>query len=73
MANEREQQPSDLIQDLLLEAGRLMEDESPEFALTWPEDPKLQRKRIEILAQVADDLRPLALAAGSLHRRTLRH
>lgn len=71
MAEEREQQPPDLIQHLLLEAGRLMEDGSPEFALTWPEDTELQRKRIEILAELADALRSLALAAESLHRRNL--
>lgn len=71
MAEEREQQPSELIQHLLLEAGGLMEDASPEFALTWPEDTELQLKRIEILAQLADDLGSLALAAETLHRRNL--
>lgn len=70
MAKEREQQSSDLIQQLLLEAGRLMEDASPEFALTWPEHRQLQWTRIEILVDLADDLRSLALAA-ELHRRNL--
>ena len=57
-----------LIQQLLLEAGRIMEVSSPEFALAVPGSRELDR-RIALLEQTASDLLALASAARTLHRR----
>lgn len=58
----------DLVQHLLLEAGRLMEDAAPALALARPDNPLTQEARIERVVQLSDDLRSLALAARALHR-----
>lgn len=59
-------QQSDLIQSLLLESGRLMEDCAPELALQLPEDPVEARERVERLARIASALTALAAAAQVL-------
>ncbi len=59
---------SGLIQHLLLEAGRLMEDASPEFALAPPDTAKALDARIAFLEAVAVDLQALAAAARTLFR-----
>ncbi|WP_126174380.1 hypothetical protein [Altericroceibacterium xinjiangense] len=57
-----------LVKQLLLEAGRTMEDSSPEFALTASGARELDR-RIVSLERTAADLLALASAARSLRRR----
>lgn len=63
---EIEAQQSELIQRLLLEAGRIMEDASPELALKLPDDLANVRKRIDRLARNAETLSALAAAAVAL-------
>jgi hypothetical protein len=58
----------ELIQGLLLEAGRLMEFESADLALTLPQNPSLVRARVEHLSQTASDILALADAVGALVR-----
>lgn len=58
----------DLVQHLLLEAGRLMEDAAPDLALARPDDPLAQEARIERVVQLSGNLRSLAQAALVLHR-----
>ena len=53
---------------LLLEAGRLMEDISPEFAIKLPDAAEGVRARIMVLETAADDLLALAAAARALLR-----
>lgn len=60
----------DLVQHLLLEAGRLMEDAAPDLALARPDNPLVQKARIERLAQLSEDLQSLAQAAQALHWRS---
>ena len=57
-----------LSEQLLLEAGRIMEDSSPESALTACGARELDR-RIASLERTAADLLALASAARSLCRR----
>ena len=57
-----------IIELLLLKAGRIMEDSSPEFALTASGARELDR-RITSLERTAADLLALASAARSLRRR----
>jgi hypothetical protein len=52
---------------LLLEAGRAMEDTSPEFALVLPDSAAIIA-RAELLARVAGDLQAFAAAALVLIR-----
>ncbi len=59
---------SELIQLLLLDAGRLMEDVSPEFAMALPETAEALDDRITSLETVASDLQALASAARALFR-----
>ncbi len=58
----------ELIQGLLLEAGRLMEDESPELAMILPREPALIAARVDRLHRVATDMLALAVAAQALAR-----
>jgi hypothetical protein len=53
---------------LLLEAGRIMEDSSPQFALAIHEASEIF-DRVERLEQTAEDLRALAAAARALLRQ----
>lgn len=58
----------DLIQGLLLEAGRLMEDESPELAMILPCEPALIAARVDRVHRVATDILALAGAAQIIAR-----
>lgn len=63
---------SELIQQLLLEAGRLMEDASPDFAVALPDAVECIEARIALLEAVASDLQSLAVAARALLRPSYR-
>lgn len=58
-----------LIEDLLLEAGRMMENSSLDFALALP-DFVAVAARIDKLDRIASDLRALGGAARALSRNT---
>lgn len=58
----------DLIQGLLLEAGRLMEDGSPELAMNLPLERGSVAGRVDRLHRVATDILALATAAQALAR-----
>lgn len=60
---------TDLIQHLSLEAGRLMEDFSPELALTLPAAQDDRACYLNRVRQAADDIAALAAAAEVLNRR----
>jgi hypothetical protein len=60
-----------LIQQLLLEAGRIMEDCSPEFALALPPDGEEIAARLTALEGAVRDLAALAAAARALQRLDL--
>ena len=62
---------SDLIQRLLLEAGRIMEDSAPALALKLPDDPAEVSERIDQLARSASALAALAAAASALQLQLL--
>ena len=59
---------AELVHQLLLQAGRLMEDASPAFALALPESAEVLDARIASLDAVASDLHALATAARALFR-----
>lgn len=61
--------PTDIIQHLCHEAGRLMEDTSVELALRMPADRDDRRARLQRVRQAADDIAALSAAAEVLHRR----
>lgn len=63
---EIDEQQLELIQRLLLEAGRIMEDGSPELALKLPDDLADLRRRIDLLAGSASALSAFAAAAQVL-------
>ena len=50
---------------LLMEAGRLMEDISPQFAMALPDEAAIFA-RVELLDRIGSDLRALTLAARAL-------
>jgi hypothetical protein len=50
---------------LLMEAGRMMEDLSPEFARALPDEAAMSA-RVELLDRIGSDLRALTLAARAL-------
>lgn len=58
---------AELVRSLLLEAGRLMEDASPQFALALPDHVTIST-RIEDLVQIGSDLQAMAAAARALMR-----
>ena len=58
----------ELIQGLRLEAGRIMEDASPDLAL--PTSPEVIVARVEQLRQAAEDIMALATAAAALARQS---
>ena len=60
----------DLIAQLYLEAGRIMEDTSVEFALTLPATIQQRKAHLDRLSQAAAEIVALADAAQTLHRRT---
>ena len=59
----------DLIASLCLEAGRIMEDESPALALRLPGSTTLTAERVERARQAGEDIAALAAAAQVLLRR----
>ena len=66
-------EPSDsgvtqVIELLLLEAGRIMEDASVDLALALPVEPQLLHNRIANLAAAAAEISSLAAAAQTLLR-----
>jgi hypothetical protein len=58
----------ELIQNLLLEAGRLMEFQSADLGLILPQAPSLVGERVAQLRQTASDILALADAAQALVR-----
>lgn len=64
---------TELIAAPILEANKLVEDAAPGFALAWPADAAVQRKRIDNLSDLASSLTALAAAAMALHRRETRN
>lgn len=56
----------DLVRQLLLEAGRIMEDGSPSLAMSLPSDREAIERRIATLANDARTLLALAQTAGRL-------
>lgn len=50
---------------LIMEAGRLMEDVSPEFARALPDEAAMAA-RVELLDQIGSNLRALAAAVRAL-------
>ena len=59
----------DLIATLCLEAGRIMEDESPGFALKLPESTTKIIARLQCARQAGEDIAALVAAAQVLLRR----
>lgn len=58
-----------LISELILEASRIMEDESPDLALRLPLEPSLILERLTNAREAGDDVAQLMAAAQALHRR----
>lgn len=58
-----------LIASLCLEAGRIMEDESPGFALKLPESTTKIAARLQCARQAGEDIAALVAAAQVLLRR----
>ena len=58
---------AELVRSLLLEAGRLMEDASPQFAFAM-HDPDSISSRIELLERIGTDLQAIAAASRALTR-----
>ncbi|NTZ42562.1 hypothetical protein G7A66_05580 [Altererythrobacter sp. SALINAS58] len=56
----------ELIQQLLLEAGRIMEDGSPDLALAAPDDRQALLSRIDQLTRDGRAIVALAAAAAAL-------
>ena len=59
----------ELISGLCLEAGRIMENESPALALTLPMEAKQIADRLAAVHQAGEDIVSLAIAAEVLLRR----
>ena len=59
----------DLMASLCLEAGRIMEDESPALALTLPESTTEIAVQLATARQAGEDIAALAAAAQVLLRR----
>ena len=60
----------DVIAGLCLEAGRIMEDGSPDMALTLPESTTKIAERLASARQAGEDITALAAAAQVLLRRS---
>jgi len=56
----------DLIQELCLEAGRIMEDTSAELARVLPHSPREIALRVERFREAAETILALAMAAHAL-------
>lgn len=59
----------DLIAGLCLEAGRIMEDESPALALILPESAVSIAERVVRIRQAGEDIAALSAAAQVVLRR----
>lgn len=59
----------EIIASLCLEAGRIMEDESPAMALVLPGATALINERLAAARQAGEDIATLAAAAQVLLRR----
>ena len=62
-------QNCELIASLCLEAGRIMEDDSVDLALTLPGAPSEVEARLAATRQAGEDIATLAAAAQVLWRR----
>ena len=69
MESEHEIARKDLIAQLCLEAGRIMEDESLRCALALPTHEHAQTDYLGRIARAGEDIAKLAAAAQVLHRR----
>ena len=58
-----------LISELVLEAGRIMEDESPHLAMRLPLEPSLILERLTRVREAGHDVARLMVAAQVLQRR----
>ena len=58
-----------LVSEILLEAGRIMEDVSPDLALRLPLESSLILERLTSARQAGDDIAQLVAAAQVLQRR----
>lgn len=59
-----------LIQSLVLEAGRIMEDASPALALELPSDVAGRTRLLDMLVSTSKELEALARTAQLLNART---
>lgn len=64
---ERDENYTRLVEILLLEAGQIMEDASPDFAMAFS-DIEVVRARIDRLDRITGELNALAAAARTLLR-----
>ncbi len=70
MRSDHEPDRHQLLTNMLLEAGQLMEDASPEFAMQLPERAAGVAARIDILELTVGNLVALTTAARALLRGT---
>lgn len=68
MAERPDLDEPDLVQLLLLEAGRLMEDLAPALAMRQPVDRAVRAEFIARVRQVSHDMSDIAGAAEALNR-----
>lgn len=68
---ERLEGVTELLSQLCLEAGRIMEDASPELALRLPTNSRAIQDRLHRARSAGDDIATLIAAAEVLHRRYL--
>jgi hypothetical protein len=69
MADDPRSEFAELIARLCLEAGRIMEDESPTLAMRLPGTDDGIAARLTAVRQAGEDITSLALAAEVLARR----
>lgn len=69
MPSDPPHEPLDLVAGLCLEAGRIMEDQSPSLALSLPASTKEVARRLGNAWQAGEDIAALAAAAQVLLRR----
>lgn len=62
---------ADLIAQLCLKAGRIMEDQSPNLALVLPETTEGIALRIAAVRRAGEDIAALAAAAEVIARRAI--
>ena len=69
MQSDPPQPHHELIASLCLEAGRIMEDDSPALALTLQESVVSIAERVAMIRQAGEDIAALAAAAQVVLRR----